>query len=238
MQTDLRRDTLADQVAQCLLDFILDQGLQPGHALSSELKLTQQFGVSRHVVREALRSLEARGIIGVATGKPAVVKPITGDLMRDFFEHAVRFKPETAIELLEVRRGIEMQAALLAAQRRTDDDLTEMAGLLAGMTEFLYNAHAYTECDAALHLLIARASHNTMLYHLVASICQPLQEIIRDAYALSTQAERETLPGIHAAIVGAISRADPTAATAAMERHFEGALLGYIQGHATAAVAT
>src|SRR5258708_554567 len=106
---NLRRETLAEQVAQHLLDAITGDCLQPGDSVGSELKLAQEFGVSRHIVREAFRSLEARGIIEVTNGKGATVKPFGGEPMRDFFRTAIRFKSETLLELLEVRRGLEMQ---------------------------------------------------------------------------------------------------------------------------------
>jgi DNA-binding FadR family transcriptional regulator len=225
----LRRETLAEQVARALLDIIEEQGLKPGTALPSEARLTEEFGVSRHVVREALRSLEARGIITVANGKGATVRAFSDEVIRDYFRTAVRFQQQRLMELLEVRRGIEIQSAFLAAQRRTDDDLTQLAEALAAMRQHLYDATAYVTGDARLHLLIARASHNTLLYHLIGSIREPLQDTIRAGYSRSSIAEIESLPSIHAAIVSAIERGDGPGATRAMEHHFDGAMTGIVK---------
>src|SRR5919204_5122439 len=131
MDVRLRRETLADQVAQHLVEFIVEQRLPPYAALPSEAALTQEFKVSRPVVREALRSLAARGIIEIANGKGARVMPITSHLMREYFDRAVRFKHASLIELMEVRRGIEIQSALLAAQRRTPEDVAELERVVA-----------------------------------------------------------------------------------------------------------
>lgn len=229
MRERLRRETLAEQVARALLDIIEEQGLEPGNTLPSEARLTEEFGVSRHVVREALRSLEARGIITVANGKGATVRPFSDEVIRDYFRTAVRFQQQRLMELLEVRRGIEIQSAFLAAQRRTDDDLAQMAEALAAMRRHLYDAAAYVTEDARLHLLIARASHNTLLYHLIGSIREPLQDTIRAGYSRSSIAEIESLPPIHAAIVSAIERGDGRGATRAMEHHFDGAMTGIVK---------
>src|SRR5579883_896842 len=229
MRYRLRRETLAEQVARALLDIIEERGLGPGTALPSESRLTEEFGVSRHVVREALRSLEARGIITVANGKGATVRPFSDEIIREYFRTAVRFQQQRLMELLEVRRGIEIQSAFLAARRRTDDDLAQLAEALAAMRRHLYDAAAYVNEDAHLHLLIARASHNTLLYHLIGSIREPLQDTIRAGYSRSNAAEIESLPSIHTAIVSAIERGDARAATRAMEHHFDGAMAGILE---------
>jgi DNA-binding FadR family transcriptional regulator len=229
MRERLRRETLAEQVARALLDIIEEQGLKPGNTLPSEARLTEEFGVSRHVVREALRYLEARGIISVVNGKGATVRAFSDEVIRDYFRSAVRFQQQRLMELLEVRRGIEIQSAFLAAQRRTDDDLAQLAEALAAMGRHLYDAAAYVTEDARLHLLIARASHNTLLYHLIGSIREPLQDSIRAGYSRSSIAEIMSLPTIHAAIVSAIERGDGRGATRAMEHHFDGAMTGIVK---------
>jgi DNA-binding FadR family transcriptional regulator len=229
MRERLRRETLAEQVARALLDIIEEQGLEPGNTLPSEARLTEEFGVSRHVVREALRYLEARGIISVVNGKGATVRAFSDEVIRDYFRSAVRFQQQRLMELLEVRRGIEIQSAFLAAQRRTDDDLAQLAEALTAMSRQLYDADAYVTEDARLHLLIARASHNTLLYHLIGSIREPLQDSIRAGYSRSNIAEIESLPSIHAAIVFAIECGDGRGATRAMEHHFDGAMTGIVK---------
>lgn len=225
MPIELRRDTLADQVAQHLLAFIDAQRLAPGDPLPSEAKLTQEFGVSRPIIREALRSLEARGIIEIANGKGATVKDIGGEVICDFFHQAIRLRPQTLLELLEVRRGVEIQSAFLAAQRRTDEDLARMAETLDALSGHVFDVETYTTLDADLHLFIARASHNSMLYHLIESIRGPLQDTIRAGYNRSSIADKQTLLPIHNNIVAAIRRGDGYGAARAMEGHFDGAIL-------------
>src|SRR5918992_1507838 len=101
MPTQLRRETLPEQVADQLIALIERDNLVPGTILPSEGKLAQEFGVSRPVVREALRTLAAKDVIVVANGKGAIVRPITSQPLRDFFQRALRNRHATAIELLE-----------------------------------------------------------------------------------------------------------------------------------------
>ena len=82
MLTNLSRQTLPEQVAENLIDFIASEGLKPGELLPSTAKLSESFGVSRPVVREGLRSLASLGIIEIVNGKGAIVKPIDGSLLQ------------------------------------------------------------------------------------------------------------------------------------------------------------
>ncbi len=83
VQTKPRRETLAEQVAQRLLDQIERQPLHPGAALPSEAKLAAEFGVSRPIVCEALKSLAARRIVAIAGGKGTTVKGVTSEPLED-----------------------------------------------------------------------------------------------------------------------------------------------------------
>ena len=115
MAAGLRRETLADQVARSLQQLIETRPIAPGEPLPSEAQLAATFGVSRPIVREALRTLEATGVIDVANGKGATVKPLTGELLSQFFRQASRIRVATRFDLLEVRKGLEVRSAILAA---------------------------------------------------------------------------------------------------------------------------
>src|SRR5687768_1536258 len=129
MPPQLRRDTLAKQLAEHLIARIEDD-LVPGTLLPSEASLAAEFGVSRQVVREALKALAAKDVITIANGKGAIVRPMTSEPLRDFFQRALRNRHATAVELLEVRKGIEVQSAALAAKRRTPAELAELQSIL------------------------------------------------------------------------------------------------------------
>src|SRR6476659_3004041 len=104
MLTKLSRETLAEQAARNLIAFIEAQDLKPGKLLPPESQLAADFGVSRPIIREALKSLEGKGIIEVVSGKGAVVKPLDSHPLRLFFQHAIRIEGEAIIDLMELRK--------------------------------------------------------------------------------------------------------------------------------------
>lgn len=155
-----------------------------------------------------------------------------GDLLRDYFRRATRSRQQAIVELMEIRRGVEIQGAALAAERRGDDDLAELARLVEGMRRTLYDAEANTTLDVEFHLALAAASRNKLLYQLVASIREPMQDILRAGYRrhLDDQGPLERIPALHEAILAAVRRGDPDEAARAMAAHFDRAMVTLTHG--------
>ncbi len=215
----LQRKTLTQQASEHLIEFIEAQGLQAGSWLPSEEQLARQLGVSRPVLREALRTLEATGIVAVVNGRGARVMPITSQVLADFFARAARSRREAILEVLEVRQGLEAQSVSLAAERRGVDDVAKLTDLAARMRAAMQDRPAYIALDVQLHLAIARASGNFLLFHLVESIREALEHAItRNADARPVTSEYSQR--LHEEIVDAIAAGDPVAARDAMTRHF------------------
>jgi DNA-binding FadR family transcriptional regulator len=222
MVVTLRRETLAGQVAQHLLVEIESGQLSPGDTLPSEAQLAARYNVSRPIVREALKTLAARGIVEIVNGRGALVKAMNSDPIRDFFQRAVQLNRQTIIDLLELRRGIEIQSATLAAQRRTPEDLAELRRLTAQMRACLHDPVAYSALDLNLHLRIASASRNMMLYYLVESIRQQLHDTILEGMRRrNSAAEYERVQVLHEELLEALERGAPLAAGQAMAQHFD-----------------
>src|SRR5688572_30719199 len=102
LATKLNRTTLVEQVARNLVEFIESSHLIPGDTLPSTTKLATNFGVSRPVVREALKFLEAKGVIEISNGKKPTVKPITTELLLGFFDRIVKVEHKALREFMEV----------------------------------------------------------------------------------------------------------------------------------------
>ena len=232
----LERQTLSDQLTKRLTELITTQGLKSGDELPSEGELSARFGVSRAVTREALRALQERGIVAIANGKRATIKPLTSEPLRNFFGWAVSFERQSLVELLEVRRGLEIQSATLAAQRRTTEDVAGLRDTLARLAAAVHDATIYTGLDATLHQQIAAAARNEMLQHLIASLHEPfMQQLIASLHGRGDEAplrERDhgsdrlwlqALNTEHERIVDAIARGDAEAATATIAAHLESA---------------
>jgi GntR family transcriptional repressor for pyruvate dehydrogenase complex len=213
----LRRQTLAEQAAQSLTEFIRARDLKPGDVLESEAKLAAELGVSRPVIREALKALHGRGIIETVTGKRTIIRPIDNDLLRLFFQRAVEIERGAIVELLEVRQGLEIRSATLAARRRTPEDLAAMAAIVAAMRRHLQDGDTYVDLDLELHLLIARATRNTMLYHLMESLRGALQDTMREIHRCwEIQQQLERVQAMHEDLLAELKRGDAEGAARAM----------------------
>ncbi len=222
MDAPLDRKTLAEQLTRRLTLLITTQGLKSGDPLPSEASISARFGVSRAITREALRALQERGIVEIVNGKRATVRPLTSDPLSNFFVWAVSFERRSLVELLEVRKGLEIQSAALAARRRTPEDIAALRDTIACMADQLDDADAYAELDYRLHLQIAVAAHNDMLHRLIASIREPFKGTIREGLLRQTgTATRRYIQRGHEKLVAMIENGDVAATVAVMSRHLD-----------------
>jgi DNA-binding FadR family transcriptional regulator len=225
LATKLNRTTLVEQVAQNLVEFIENSNLKPGDTLPSTTKLAHNFGVSRPVVREALKFLEAKGVIEITNGKKPMIKPITTEPLLGFFDRIVKVEHKALREFMEVRQGLEIQSAKLAAQRRTPEQLEAMKQVVAAMRENLHDPDTFIELDVELHLLIAQASHNTMMVRLIESIRETLKVTVGEGLRLRMTSDQiQPVQRGHELILEAIEQGDAEAASTTMCQHFERAI--------------
>ncbi len=156
------RRKLAETVAQQVLEAVRD--LPAGTRLPSERELTQQLGVGRSTVREALQGLAMMGVIEIRHGQGVFVadRPaIAGDVERSLPPK------EVTDELLEARRIVEVELARLAAERRTEGDLTKMQSLLDTHRADLAAGRGPIMQASQFHLLVADAAKNQILADVV-----------------------------------------------------------------------
>lgn len=225
MLPKLSRGTLAGQVAERLIEYIGAQQLKAGDLLPSEISLAGSFGVSRPVIREALKSLEGRGVIEIVNGRGALIRSLDSDPLRLFFHHAMQTEQATIVELMEVRKGLEVQAAALAAQRRDAADLEALGQTLRTMREKIDNMEAYTQLDAEFHLRIASASHNAVLFLLIESIRGTLLNTISAGLASrGTGLNLQSIQNMHELLHQTLVDGDVEAAARAMSQHFNEAI--------------
>ena len=225
MLPKIARGTLADQVTERLLEYIEGQHLKPGDLLPSESSLAASFGVSRPVVREALKNLEGKGVIEIVNGKGALVRPIDSDPLRMFFQRAMQMERSTMLELMEIRKGLEVQAVMLAAQRRDETDLRAIRQVVQAMREHMQEVDIYTRLDVDFHLRIATASHNTMMVYLIDSI----RDALRSTVAAGLQSRGrdlhiEAVQRTHELLVDTLEKGDVEESMRVMTQHFDEAI--------------
>lgn len=204
----ITRRSAVDQVTEQLRDAI--RGMDSGTGLPAESKLAATFGVSRSVVREALGSLRATGLVESTVGKGwYVVRNTSG-------ESLVLADSYRAQDLNEVRMHLEVPSAGYAAARRKDSDLEFLRQTLTTESS-ADNPVSAVRLDGQFHAGVARASGNPLLERIIEFIRAGLEEQSR---ALSTVRGRsEQAVAEHFAILEAVAAGDAAAAEAAMRAH-------------------
>ncbi len=217
--------TLADQAADRLLEYIEAKQLKPGDLLPSETSLVASFGVSRPVIREALKNLAGKGIIEIVNGKGALIRPVDNDPLRLFFKRAMQMEYGTMLELMEVRKGLEVQSAALAAQRRDENDLEAIRQVLEAMRAHTGDLETFTRLDVEFHLRIAAASHNTLMVSLIESIRDALRNTITAGLqSRGTDLQFEAIQRAHEQLLETLAAGNVQAAMEAMSQHFDEAI--------------
>lgn len=219
-----RSPGLAHEIVAGLVQRIRLGQIAPGEKMPSESTLVREHGVSRTVVREAISQLQASGLVETRHGIGTFV------LARDERQglHLTRDTELSVRGILELRLGLETQAAALAAVRRSEAQLVQMRQALDDYQNSLANNDSSVEADVRFHRLIAEATGNVyftdIIHHLGSSVI-PRTRInaqergATDLTPFGRQANQE-----HEAILRAIRRQDPDAARAAMWLHLSNSL--------------
>ena len=219
-------DALPGAVVRQVVRSLAHGRFRPGERLPREDQLAERFGVSRTVVREAMRVLSARGLVEVRQGSGTRIAPYERWHLLDpalLFELMQSGRhSDLVLELTELRRIFEGEAAALAAARRSEGDLARLAELCAAMPKALHDAEQYTALDVEFHDNVLTAAHNRLLREAL----MPLTAVLYSARRLTNQhyiaahseGARASLIS-HRRIHQRIVQAHPAAARRAMIAH-------------------
>jgi GntR family transcriptional regulator, transcriptional repressor for pyruvate dehydrogenase complex len=205
------------------LEALIFGSFEPGETLPSEGKLAEALGVSRLTVREATRTLEARGLLEISQGRRPTVSAPNGGLVGDFFKIAIRRDPRAMLDLIEVRRALEVHIASLAARRATKGDIADMEMSIAAMRTGEDESEAFHAADVRFHENLARASGNRLLVFLIEAFAEPLRESRLRSFA-GHQARGGGIEDViqqHQTILEAVKLRSAKAAAEAMRYHLE-----------------
>lgn len=194
-----------------LRDAIEHGEFEVGDKLPSESILASEFEVSRPVVREALRALQALGMTASRTGKGTYViaaRPV----------ESPTFGRYSARDLLEVRRCVEVPVAGHAAKRRGQQDLAELRELVDRMDTEWDNAE-WVALDAQFHISVARASGNPAFARVIEELRDALAHQSEFLNQLDDRQERSNAE--HRAILRAIESGEHEEAASAMTAHLD-----------------
>ncbi len=209
-----------ERVADRLIALIAQRALAPGAPLPTERELSETFGVGRSSVREALRMLESQGVIGPGPGGGFAVAGPARPLQRSL-RLVMTLQPSPARDLFELRRILEVEAAGLAAERRSAADVARMDAAVTAMAERLApdEAGAFVDADVELHLALAAATGNQLLAHAMDAIRDVLRTALLPVFGIPHSAQRAVAE--HRAIRNAVADGDAGAARRAARAHLE-----------------
>ncbi|MCX7646833.1 MAG: FadR family transcriptional regulator [Rhodobacteraceae bacterium] len=215
------RKPLSTQVFEALRERIRAGVIAPGAQLPTEAELCQSFDVSRTVVREAVARLRSEGLVVPRQGKGVFVS----EAPRESFnlpDDGLSTLPQT-LALLELRLGVEVEAAGLCAARRSEEEARAIRAEMERADAHHPDAGAMqVHYDRDFHLAIARGAHNAHLAEFLAYITGQIDSRLRLGHVVDEGLRAAYFERVHAehlAIVEAIERRQPDRARRAMRHH-------------------
>ena len=224
-----RTARLSDRVADQMLSAILASGLPAGSRLPSERELGEQFGVSRTVVREATRSLVAKGVLDVRPGAGLTIAVADPASVAESMNLYLRGGGIPYEKVHEVRTMIEIQVAGLAAERATAEEIAilrqihdDLAALTGGED---FEALAFA--DVEFHRQLAKMTANELHLLMLDSIGDILLEVRRETVA--NREDSVAAVAAHGLVLERVAARDSVGAREAMAAHLEHALQEWVR---------
>jgi GntR family transcriptional repressor for pyruvate dehydrogenase complex len=222
----LRSDTGAggfEKVFGFLREQLIEGGLSPGDRLMSERDLATQLGVSRPILREALRSLAVLGVVEIRHGVGTIVRRPDVSVLGDFFAFATASHANLIDDVMQARIAIECQAIRLACERATVFDFEQLSLALQKIVETIDDAQSGGLADHAFHSALVTAGHSDTLNTLYRAMQELLTRSHCGRRGLLTRIEngRSYLINHHRQVFEALIARDPDQAESTLRQHFE-----------------
>ncbi|MCB2167340.1 MAG: FadR family transcriptional regulator [Deltaproteobacteria bacterium] len=212
----VKRTKVYQDIAEQIMHLIEEGKLKHGDQLPPERRLAEIFQVSRHPVREAIRTLEEQNILVSRVGSGTFVVNEHGPSVDDLLTHALHREKNKLAEIFQFRRMIEPQIAALAALKASGKDIAELELLLDSQKE-AGDFRLIVELDQTFHIALARATKNGTLLKVVERLNDILSES-RVKVSKNPNRIKISVAG-HDKILHAVTGRDSEAARSAMEEH-------------------
>lgn len=211
---------LSKSVEEQIVNAIKERKLSPGQKLPTELQLCHAFGVSRTVMREALRMLSARGLISIQKGRGMFVRDYSASDMAGPISLylSLNYDRDHVLDVVHARQVIEPSIAAMAAKNRTDADILKIRGNVEELRVLNGTYEELATLDQDFHVLVARASGNPIVPLLLEPINKMMPQIKSSVYATIHDAKASAVE-YHGKILESIVARDETAARNWMIEH-------------------
>jgi GntR family transcriptional repressor for pyruvate dehydrogenase complex len=211
---------LVDRVVSEIQNQIIEGKLAPGTKLPPERELTEQLGVSRTALREAVRMLVTKGLLVTRPGVGSFVKKVTSDQITGLLSMILGQAGGVNLDhLSQVRQILEVEIAQVAAREATEEDFARLDLVLRDLSLAKEDPAEFSRLDAEFHSVLAEASHNPFLAVLLDSIRELIGNV-RQMIQHYPKLVDVVIPD-HLAIYECIKSRNPDGARQAMQRHLE-----------------
>lgn len=217
----VRQAPLSDQVAERIQDQIFLQNLQPGDKLPTERELGENFGVSRTVVREAIRILNARGLVASKDGSGIVVTAVGASNVASVIQLFMNGRKELDYyDLHEVRASLETAIVRAASERGTREDHKKLLHYCDEMEANLENIPLASSFDFKFHSALAQATQNDFYVLLHDALADVLVETRETTFQFDPE-RMKRVTHVHRAIADAVISGDADLAVERMQAHLD-----------------
>ena len=213
----VKKNNLYESIADTIEAMILDDTLKVGERLPSEAAMAESFGVSRNIIREAMKILKERHLVELRNGDGArVVKPDSSS-PKDVVNRMVIMGSLSLSEIYELREALEVSAAGLAAGRRTEEQVKGLYEIVDEMWERREDKDEWIRLDLLFHENISKASNNPLFYEFIKPMTGALEIIFDKGRNTPGALEKSVL--MHRRVIQAIEAGDADAARERMREH-------------------
>lgn len=222
----IRRPSLADIVVERIKAAVRTGDLKTGDRIPSHEELSARWGISRTTIREALNKLESLGVLAKHQGRGTYILETRLDLILPAEKLGRILTIEGVLELLEARKLLEISIAGLAAERRSEEELTQLRASLQEMAQCVRTGDhiRHSLADRRFHLSISKASGNSFLQAMMSNIQEALVTQQEEVLSLSDEGQKRIAKAslmYHSKIYAAIGDREPGKAKEFMRAHLE-----------------
>jgi GntR family transcriptional repressor for pyruvate dehydrogenase complex len=218
----IKPQSRVELVVDKITNSIINNELRDGELLPPENQLCEIFGISRSILREAIRVLVSKGLVEVKQGHGTSVRLPKIEIPEEAVRNFLMTNKLSLLQLMEIRTPIEVEVARLAAERREEQHLNVMERSLRIMNDDSKTAEVYADADEAFHKAIIDASGNPLFGIMIRSIMGNLhisRQLAIRHFGIEAVIQE------HGGIFEAIKNQEPSIAATKMKEHMEGALM-------------